>query len=112
MRILPFSYIKVFSFKKENGSTIVDMDYPVYTEIKPQAFDIYLRNFALISSGKGKFCVKYAQEIAYEKFTLIQVQLYATQLVILFYRSTFLCNWRLQPLLCIHRNCRVYALSN
>ena len=72
----------MFSFKKENGSTIVDMDYPVYTEIKPQAFDIYLRNFALISSGKGKFCVKYAQEIAYEKFTLIQVQLYATQLVI------------------------------
>ena len=37
---------------------MVDMDYPVYTEIKPQAFDIYLRNFALVSSGKGKFCVE------------------------------------------------------
>ena len=56
-KLIYFSYIKVFSFKKENGSTIVDMDYPVYTEIKPQAFDIYLRNFALVSSGKGKSCL-------------------------------------------------------
>ena len=57
-KFIHFSYIKVFSFKKENGSTIVDTDYPVYTEIKPQAFNIYLRNFALVSSGKGKFCVE------------------------------------------------------
>ena len=57
-KFIYFSYIKVFSLKKENGSTIVDMDYPVYTEIKPQVFDIYLRNFALVSSGKGKFCVE------------------------------------------------------
>ena len=57
-KCIHFSYIKVFSFKKENGSTMVDTDYLVYTEVKPQAFDIYLRNFALVSSGKGKFCVE------------------------------------------------------
>ena len=84
-KFIHFSYIKVFSFKKENGSTMVDMDYPVYTEIKPQAFDIYLRNFALVSSGKGKFCVENAhgtvnkirvQAVSIQMFFILQINIF------------------------------------
>lgn len=52
--VLYCRYVKVFGLKEVDGKTTVDSKHPNFgVNLVPMPFDINLRNYALLSTGKG-----------------------------------------------------------